>query len=83
VSSGSRRQSEIASPPVQPLSASFSGIGAVATMSLATATTARASSGIFVAQAFSASTTASALTRPDGVRTTPSSRSRSTIGVRS
>ena len=44
------------SPPVQPISASRSGIGGVATMSLETTTSARRSSGSAAAQAFVATT---------------------------
>jgi hypothetical protein len=74
---------EIASPPVQPAASSRSGIGAVATMSLETATTARVSSGMPAIQAPVARTIAPASTDPDFVLTTPPSRSSSTMGERS
>ena len=51
-------------PSVQPISASRSGAGAVATMSLAITTIARRSSGSAAAQAFSARTTFVARTEP-------------------
>ena len=47
-------ESVMPSPPVQPISASRSGIGGVATMSLETTTSARRSSGSAAAQAFMA-----------------------------
>ena len=58
------------SPPVQPISANRSGIGAVATMSLDSGTITRRNAAIPAAQAFVASTTFSAATAPRAVRTT-------------
>ena len=57
------------SPPVQPIRASRSGIGAVATMSLETTTSRRCSSRTPAAQALVAITSRSAATSPRAVRT--------------
>ena len=62
------------SPPVQPISASRSGIGAVATMSLEITTSRRCSSRRLAAQAFVASTRRSAVSTPCSVRTTGGER---------
>ena len=71
-------------PSVQPAAARRSGIGWVATTSLATTTMVRLSSGNMVAQVFMTTTTFSAVTMPLGVTTLGGRpRWRLIIGVRS